>query len=165
MPVGREIAGAGARDEDNGSIIVVLATDAPLLPHQLKRMARRVPLGLARDGAIASNGSGDIFIAFSTANANAGRTEGTVSLTMLPNDRIDPLFAAAVQSVEEAVVNAMIAAETMTGANGRTVHALPHAELQRILRKYGRLTDPTPYRRTAEAAQGSEARKPPIACQ
>ena len=144
VPVGREIAGAGARDEDNGSIIVVLATDAPLLPHQLKRMARRVPLGLARDGAIASNGSGDIFIAFSTANPNAGRTEGTVSLTMLPNDRIDPLFAAAVQCVEEAVINAMIAAETMTGANGRTVHALPHAELQRILRKYGRLTDPTP---------------------
>ena len=146
MPVGREIAGdrGARRPRTDGSIIVVLATDAPLLPHQLKRMARRVPLGLARDGAIASNGSGDIFIAFSTANPNAGRTEGTVSLTMLPNDRIDPLFAAAVQSVEEAVVNAMIAAETMTGANGRTVHALPHAELQRILRKYGRLTDPAP---------------------
>jgi L-aminopeptidase/D-esterase-like protein len=144
VPVGREIAGAGAREEDSGSIIVVLATDAPLLPHQLKRMARRVALGLARDGAIGSNGSGDIFIAFSTANADAGDTKGTVALTMLPNDRLDPLFAAAVQCVEEAVVNAMIAAETMTGANGRTVRALPHGELQRILRKYGRLVDGAP---------------------
>ncbi len=141
VPVGRELAGAGAREQDSGSIIVVLATDAPLLPHQLKRMARRVGLGLARDGAVASNGSGDIFIAFSTANPDAGDTKGTVNLTMLPNDRLDPLFAAAVQCVEEAVVNAMIAAETMTGANGRTVRALPHAELQRILRKYGRLVD------------------------
>ena len=144
VPVGREIAGSGARDEDSGSIIVVLATDAPLLPHQLKRMARRIPLGLARDGAIAANGSGDIFIAFSTANPDAGKTSGTVSLTMLPNDRLDPLFAAAVQSVEEAVVNALIAAETMTGANNRTVRALPHAELQKILRKYGRLNEPSP---------------------
>jgi L-aminopeptidase/D-esterase-like protein len=142
VPVGREIAGNGAREEDSGSIIVVLATDAPLLPHQLKRLARRVPMGLARDGAIGANGSGDIFIAFSTANPGAGRTNGTASLTMLPNDRMDPLFAAAIQCVEEAVVNSMIAAETMTGADGRTVRALPHAELQRILRKYGRLSGP-----------------------
>ena len=141
VPVGRELAGGGAREEDAGSIIVVLATDAPLLPHQLKRLARRVPMGLARDGAIGANGSGDIFIAFSTANASAGKTSGTASLTMLPNDRMTPLFAAAIQSVEEAVVNAMIAAETMTGAGGRTVRALPHAELQKILRKYGRLND------------------------
>jgi L-aminopeptidase/D-esterase-like protein len=140
VPVGRELAGNGAREEDAGSIIVVIATDAPLLPHQLKRLARRVPMGLARDGAIGANGSGDIFIAFSTANSNAGKTNGTASLTMLPNDRMDPLFAATIQCVEEAVVNSMIAAETMTGANG-TVRALPHAELQRILRKYGRLTE------------------------
>ena len=144
VPVGREIVGDGARDDDAGSIIVVVATDAPLLPHQLKRLARRVSLGLARDGAIAANGSGDVFIAFSTANHDASKTKGTASLTMLPNDRMTPLFAATVQCVEEAVVNALIAAETMTGANGRTVRALPHAELQRILRKYGRLTDPTP---------------------
>jgi D-aminopeptidase len=144
VPVGREIAGDGARDDDAGSIIVVVATDAPLLPHQLKRLARRVSLGLARDGAIGANGSGDIFIAFSTANREVSATKGTASLTMLPNNRMNPLFAATIQCVEEAVVNAMIAAETMTGANGKTVRALPHAELQKILRKYGRLTDPTP---------------------
>ena len=142
VPVGREMAGSGAREEDNGSIIVVLATDAPLLPHQLKRMARRVGLGLARDGAIASNGSGDIFIAFSTANPGAASPTGTVALTALPNDRMDPLFAAAVQSVEEAVINAMVAATTMTGANGRTVRALPQDELVRILKKYNRLATP-----------------------
>jgi L-aminopeptidase/D-esterase-like protein len=144
VPVGREIAGFAERDDDAGSIIVVVATDAPLLPHQLKRLARRVSLGLARNGATSGNGSGDIFIAFSTANREVSATKGTASLTMLPNDRMNPLFAATVQCVEEAVVNAMIAAETMTGANGRTIRALPHAELQRILRKYGRLTDPTP---------------------
>ena len=140
--MGREIAGPGARDEDNGSIIVVLATDAPLLPHQLKRMARRVGLGLARDGAIASNGSGDIFIAFSTANPGAASPKGTVALTALPNDRMDPLFAAAVQSVEEAVINALVAARTMTGAGGQAVRALPHDDLQRILKKYNRLVLP-----------------------
>jgi L-aminopeptidase/D-esterase-like protein len=141
VPVGREIAGKGARDEDSGSIIIVVATDAPLLPHQLKRVARRVSMGLARDGSIASNGSGDIFIAFSTANPGAARPTGVVSLSDLPNDRMDPVFAATVQSVEEAIVNAMVGAETMKGANDVVVKALPHDELKRILKKYGRLVE------------------------
>jgi L-aminopeptidase/D-esterase-like protein len=139
VPVGREISGAGARNDDSGSIIVIVATDAPLLSHQLKRIARRVTLGLGRLGSIAGNGSGDIFIAFSTANPGAAKTSGTVSLTMLPNDRMNPLFEATVQATEEAVVNAMVAAETMTGANNFTVRALPHDELRRILKKYNRL--------------------------
>jgi L-aminopeptidase/D-esterase-like protein len=141
VPVGREITGKGAREDDAGSILIVVATDAPLLPHQLKRIARRAALGLARVGSIAGNGSGDLFLAFSTANPGAARTTGTVTPTMLPNDRMNPLFAATAQAVEEAIVNAMIAAETMTGANGVTVRALPHDELQRILKKYNRLVE------------------------
>jgi len=129
--------------DETGSIIIVVATDAPLLPHQLKRLGRRAALGLARTGSVAGNGSGDLFIAFSTANPRAGDTKGTPTLTMLPNDRMDPLFYATVQSVEEAILNSMIAAETMTGANGRTVRALPHDELQRILKKYNRLLEPS----------------------
>jgi D-aminopeptidase len=143
IPVGREIAGSSAREKDSGSIIIVVATDAPLLPHQLERLARRAALGLALDGSIAGNGSGDIFIAFSTANPGAAKPSGRAALTMLPNGRMDPLFRATVQSVEEAIINSMIAAETMTGANGRTVRALPHDELQRILRKYNRLAEPS----------------------
>jgi L-aminopeptidase/D-esterase-like protein len=142
VPVGREIAGSGAREEDSGSIIIVIATDAPLLPHQLKRLARRAALGLARDGSISGNGSGDIFIAFSTANPGAAKPQGTVSPTMLPNDRMNPLFAATVQAAEEAILNAMIGAETMTGIKGFTVRALPHDELRRILKKYNRLVEP-----------------------
>ncbi len=141
VPVGREIAGSGARDDDAGSIIIVVATDAPLLPHQLKRLARRASLGLARVGSIAGNGSGDIFIAFSTANPGAGKPTGVASLSDLPNDRMNPLFAATVQSVEEAIVNAMVAAETMKGADDLVVRALPHDELRRILKKYNRLVD------------------------
>jgi D-aminopeptidase len=139
-PVGRELAGKGAREEDSGSIIIVVATDAPLLPHQLKRLARRATMGLARLGSSSGNGSGDIFIAFSTANPGTAKTTGTVTPTMLPNDRMNPLFAASVQAVEEAIVNAMVAAETMTGANGVTVRALPHDELRTTLKKYNRLT-------------------------
>jgi D-aminopeptidase len=142
VPVGREIAGPGARDDDSGSIIIVVATDAPLLPHQLKRLARRATLGLGRDGSISGNGSGDIFIAFSTANSGAARTEGLASLTMLPNDRMNPLFEATVRATEEAIVNAMVAARTMTGADGFTVQGLPHDELVRILKKYNRLVEP-----------------------
>jgi len=141
IPVGREIPGKSVREEDSGSIIIVVATDAPLLPHQLKRLARHVALGLGRDGSIAGNGSGDIFIAFSTANAGAAKTTGTTPLTMLPNDRLSPVFEATVQSVEEAIVNAMVAAETMKGANDVVVKALPHDELRRILKKYGRLVE------------------------
>ncbi|HEX4438951.1 MAG TPA: P1 family peptidase [Thermoanaerobaculia bacterium] len=141
VPVGRELAGSGARDEDAGSIIVVVATDAPLVPTQLKRLARRVALGLGRDGAQGGNGSGDIFIAFSTANPGAAKPTGIASVQMLPNDRMNPLFAATIQSAEEAVINSMVAADTMTGANGFTVKALPQDELVRILKKYNRLVE------------------------
>jgi len=141
VPVGREIGGRGARDEDSGSIIVVVATDAPLIPTQLKRLARRVALGLGRVGSIGGNGSGDIFIAFSTANPGAAKPTGVASIAMLPNDRMNPLFAATIQSVEEAVINAMVAADTMTGANGYTAKALPQDDLVRILKKYNRLAE------------------------
>ncbi|HTR02901.1 MAG TPA: P1 family peptidase [Thermoanaerobaculia bacterium] len=141
VPVGAEIAGKGARDKDSGSILIVVATDAPLVGHQLKRLARRASLGLARDGSRSGNGSGDLFLAFSTANPGAAATKGTVSVTMLPNDRMDPLFAATVEATEEAIVNAMVAAEAMKGADGFTVEALPHDELKRILKKYDRLVE------------------------
>jgi L-aminopeptidase/D-esterase-like protein len=122
-----------------GSIIIVVATDAPLLPHQLARMVKRAALGLGREGSIASNFSGDIFVAFSTANPGAAGDSARVSLTMIPNERLDPLFEATVQATEEAVTNAMIAAETMTGADEIRAYALPHARLVEILRKYNRL--------------------------
>ena len=128
------------RDQDLGSIIVVVATDPPVLPHQLKRVARRVSLGLGRNGSTSGNGSGDIFVAFSTANREAARNDsGTAGAELLPNDKLDPLFMATVQATEEAIVNAMVAADTMTGAAGATVYALPHDRLQQILRKYNRL--------------------------
>jgi D-aminopeptidase len=139
VPVGREIAGAKVWDDDVGSIIVVVATDAPLIPTQLKRVAKRVSLGLGRNGSYSGDGSGDIFIAFSTANAGAALASHATQITMLPNDDINPVFLATVQATEEAVVNAMIAAKTMTGVNGHTVMALPHDQLQEILRKYNRL--------------------------
>ena len=124
-----------------GSIIVVLVTDAPLLPHQLKRLARRIPMGIARVGGVAGNGSGDIFMAFSTANQGAWRREGTSEVSMISNDLMTPIFEASVQAVEEAIVNALVAAETMTGLNGNVVYALPHDRLREILRKYNRLND------------------------
>jgi L-aminopeptidase/D-esterase-like protein len=141
VPVGAEITGVPVWKEDTGSIIVVVATDAPLLPHQLKRMARRVTLGLGRNGSISGNGSGDIFIAFSTANPGAGEASKVANLTMLPNEKIDALFAGTVQATEEAVINAMVAAETMTGINDRTVMALPHDQLRDVLKKYNRLAN------------------------
>jgi D-aminopeptidase len=141
VPVGAEITGVPVWKEDTGSIIVVVATDAPLLPHQLKRLARRVTLGLGRNGSISGNGSGDIFIAFSTANPGAGEADKLASLTMLSNDKIDALFAGTVQATEEAVINAMVGAETMTGINDRTVVALPHDQLRAVLKKYNRLVD------------------------
>jgi D-aminopeptidase len=139
VPVGYEIP-LDTHRPDVGSIIVVVATDAPLLPHQLKRIARRVTLGLGRLGSISGNGSGDIFIAFSTANANAGLAARSSNVQMLANDQMDSLFEATVQATEEAVVNAMIAAKTMTGINDHTVEALPHDRLCEVLRKYNRLT-------------------------
>jgi D-aminopeptidase len=145
IPVGREIpsedpyAFVPSDVADRGSIIVVVATDAPLLSHQLKRLARRVSLGLGRNGSISGNGSGDIFIAFSTANRGAPAVDHVVDLKMLPNDRLDPVFAATVQAVEEAIVNAMVAAETMTGIENHKVIALPHEQLRAVLKKYNRL--------------------------
>jgi L-aminopeptidase/D-esterase-like protein len=142
VPVGAEIPEKAVYTDEEGSIIVVVATDAPLLPHQLKRLARRVSLGLARNGSTSGNGSGDIFIAFSTANAGAAEPKGTASLQMLPNDRMNPLFSATVEATEEAIVNALVAAETMTGINGRQVMALPHDRLRAALKKYNRLVEP-----------------------
>jgi len=140
VPVGREIAGNKLWNNDRGSIIVVVATDAPLIPTELKRIAKRVPLGLGRLGSYSGNGSGDIFIAFSTANSAAAADPSGIShLTMLSNDSMDPLFLATVQATEEAVVNSMIAAKTMTGVDSHTVIALPHKPLQEILKKYNRL--------------------------
>jgi L-aminopeptidase/D-esterase-like protein len=139
VPVGREIGGDLVWTEETGSIIIVMATDAPLVPHQLKRVARRAALGLGRNGSTSGNGSGDIFIAFSTANPGASRLTGAVSLVMWPNDRLDPIFEVAVQATEEAIVNALVAAETMTGADGHRVVALPHDRLREALRKYHRL--------------------------
>ena len=138
VPVGREIPEQPAYG-DEGSIIIVVATDAPLLPHQLKRLARRATMGLARTGSTSGNGSGDIFIAFSTANPGAAKTKGTIDLKMVPNDQMNPLFEATVQATEEAIVNAMVAAETMTGADNKKVIELPHARLQEVLKKYNRL--------------------------
>jgi D-aminopeptidase len=148
IPVGREIHIEGPDPyswmppefTERGSIIVVVATNAPLLPHQLKRIARRVPLALGRNGSIAGNDSGDIFIAFSTANAGANELGHVVALQMVPNDSLDPLFAATVQATEEAIVNAMVAATDMTGIDGHRVHALPHDQLRAVLAKYHRLT-------------------------
>jgi len=147
VPVGREIS--DLRPEvhrvppggENGSIIVVVATDAPLLPHQLKRLARRVPMGIGRLGGLGTNGSGDIFIAFSTANPNAWNRRSAVELEMLPNDRMNPFFEGTVQATEEAIVNAMVAAETLVGINGNTVYALPHDRLREVLRRYNRLAN------------------------
>ena len=146
VPVGAEIPepperrSATERDTETevGSIIVVIATDAPLLPHQLKRLARRAALGLARTGSVSGDGSGDIFLAFSTANPGAATAPETASVRMVSNRRISALFEAVVQSTEEAIVNALVSAETMTGANSRRVEAIPHDRLRAALRKYGR---------------------------
>jgi L-aminopeptidase/D-esterase-like protein len=147
--VGREIPGkklfakvSGLEQEDSGSIIIVIATDAPLIPTQLKRLARRASLGLARTGSISRNSSGDIFIAFSTANGGAANPVGLRHLEMVPNERMDPLFSATIEATEEAIVNALVAAKTMTGINNRTVQALPHEPLRQVLRKYHRLVEP-----------------------
>ena len=149
VPVGEELAPNPPRAgvqwpyrEDVGSIIIVVATDAPLLPHQVQRLARRATMGLARTGSTSGNGSGDIFIAFSTANPNAAAARAPVDIAMLPNDSINPIFEATVQATEEAIVNAMTGAETMSGAHGSMVTALPHDQLRGLLKKYNRLAIP-----------------------
>jgi L-aminopeptidase/D-esterase-like protein len=148
VPVGRDLPvsqnARGANDEV-GSIIIVVGTDAPLLPHQLKRIARRATMGLARTGATSGNSSGDIFLAFSTANEGVASAQRETHVNMLSNARISALFSATVEATEEAIINALVAAETMTGRDGRTVEALPHAELRKLLKKYGRTSaDPSP---------------------
>jgi L-aminopeptidase/D-esterase-like protein len=147
VPVGKEIpderayAATSFNESDRGSIIVVVATDAPLLAHQLKRLAHRVTLGLGRNGSISGNGSGDIFIAFSTANPGVAFADRVVDLKFLPNEKIEPLFAATVQATEEAIINAMVAAETMTGIENHKVIALPRDRLRAVLKKYNRLNE------------------------
>ena len=150
VPVGKEVPEQPAyaalaskrEDRDLGSVIVIVATDAPLLPHQLDRIARRVTMGIARSGAVAGNGSGDIFLAFSTANPEASAAKGLPSMQMLPNERITPFFTATVQAVDEAVMNALVAARTLTGFEGNTAIALPHEKLRAALKKYNRLEAP-----------------------
>lgn len=142
VPVGREISDHTVKGDDIGSIIVVVGTDAPLIPTQLRRVAKRVTLGLGRLGSLSGDGSGDLFIAFSTANAGASDPQGIRQLEMLPNERMNPLFLATVEATEEAVVNAMVAAETMTGIDNHTVIALPHDRLREVLKKYNRLDQP-----------------------
>ncbi len=141
VPVGREIPEKTVRDEDIGSIIIVVATDAPLIPTQLKRLARRASLGLGRNGSFSGDGSGDLFIAFSSANPGAAAGKGVRDVKMLSNEQINPIFLATVQATEEAIVNAMVAAETMKGANDLEVIALPHERLREILKKYHRLVE------------------------
>lgn len=143
IEVGREIKEHAFRTSpESGSIIIVVATDAPLLPHQLKRLSRRAALGLARTGSVAGNGSGDLFLAFSTANPGAAATSETVSLVALPNERMNPLFDATVQATEEAIINALCAARTMVGIDDHQAIELPHDRVQEILRRHGRLQDP-----------------------
>ena len=147
VPVGQHLEEDGLGDEtssdgDNGSIIIVVATDAPLLPQQLNRIAKRAGLGLGRMGSFAGNGSGDIFVAFSTANAKAMGGTGIRSAEFLDNGSLDGLFEATAQATEEAIVNAMIAARDMQGEAGRSAKALPHAELVKLLERYGRLKTP-----------------------
>lgn len=139
VPVGKEIPGEVYKEE-SGSCIAVVATDAPLLPNQLKRLARRVSLGLARTGTVSGNGSGDLFIAFSTANPNAANPDQvTHSVETIPNDLMDPVFSGVVQATEEAVVNALVDNRSMTGRDNHQVDALPHDRLRELLNKYNRL--------------------------
>jgi L-aminopeptidase/D-esterase-like protein len=139
VPVGKEITENAVYSKEAGSIIIVIATDAPLLPHQLKRLARRASLGLARTGSVSGNGSGDLFLAFSTANPHAADPAApTHSVTTVPNDLMDPIFTATVQAVEEAIVNAMVANQSMTGRDNHHVDALPHERVRELMKKYNR---------------------------
>ena len=138
VPVGKEIPGEVYKEE-TGSIIIVIATDVPLLPHQLKRLAKRASLGLARTGSVSGNGSGDLFIAFSTANAGAANPDPiTHTIETIPNDRMDPIFTAVVQVTEEAIINALVDNQTMTGRDNHRVDALPHDRMRELLKKYNR---------------------------
>ena len=147
VPVGRHLTsdapfshGKNPFEAENGSLIVILGTDAPLLPHQLKRLAKRATLGMARTGSLGGNGSGDIFLAFSTANPGAAspRSGTAAGIQALSNSDLDPLLYASAYATEEAIINAMITAETMTGHDGLVVKALPHEDLLRVMKQYGR---------------------------
>ena len=139
VPIGKEIPENALFSRENGSIIIVIGTDAPLLPHQLKRLARRASLGLARTGSVSGNGSGDLFVAFSTANSGASNpAEPTRSVQTIPNDRLDAIFDATVQATEEAIVNALVANQDMTGRDSHRVDALPHDRVRDLLKKYNR---------------------------
>ena len=145
VPVGQHLRNDRVYSEpepgsETGSIIIVVATDAPLLPHQLKRIAKRATMGLARMGSYAGNGSGDLFVAFSTANAGAFAPSPLATVQSIDNDHLDPLFEAAVQATEEAIVNAMVAARDMQGQDGRYAKAIPHAELVELMKRFGRYT-------------------------
>jgi L-aminopeptidase/D-esterase-like protein len=135
VPVGKELPGSVYK-RDTGSIIIIVGTDAPLMPHQLKRLARRASLGLARTGSISGNGSGDLFVAFSTANPHAADSDAaTRSIETMPNDAMDPLFAATVEATEEAIVNALVDNHEMVGRDNHRVEALPHERLRRLLKQ------------------------------
>jgi D-aminopeptidase len=143
VPVGKEITQNAVFSQENGSIIIVVATDAPLLPNQLKRLARRASLGLARTGSVSGNGSGDLFIAFSTANPKVVNPDQvTHSVETIPNDLMDPIFAGVVQATEEAIVNALVDNKSMTGRDDHHVDALPHDRLIELLKKYNRAAKP-----------------------
>src|SRR5947199_1615767 len=138
VPVGKEIPGEVYKEE-TGSITIVIATDVPLLPHQLKRLAKRASLGLARTGSVSGNGCGDLFIAFSTANPGAANPDPiTHTIETIPNDRMDPIFTAVVQVTEEAIINALVDNQTMTGRDNHRVDALPHDRMRELLKKYNR---------------------------
>ena len=140
VPVGRHLRQDTLPYSGGSSIIAVIATDAPLLPHQLKRLARRVALGVARTGTVSHNGSGDIFLAFTTANEAAiAATDGLPAASFVPEDQIDPLFTAVIQAIDEAILNSLITNSAMIGRDERRVEALPHDELRAILQRYGRL--------------------------
>ena len=162
IPVGREIREIWKKEEtskkdefslaqqshteahaytDKGSIIIVIATDAPILPHQLKRLARRASMGLARNGSYSGNSSGDIFIAFSTENQGAHKGTDPPKVTMLTNSQTGRLFLPVVQATEEAIINALVGADTMTGIDGHVIRALPHDLVRQILRQYNRLLE------------------------
>ena len=145
VPVGQHLkenapfsSGENPFKQDDGSLIIILATDAPLLPHQLKRLAKRASLGMARTGSLGGNGSGDIFLAFSTTSTGMGG-ESTANVKYLLNDYLDPLLFASAYASEEAIINSMVAGEAMTGHKGMSVEALPHDKLLEIMRQYGRV--------------------------
>lgn len=141
VPVGREITEGTFKRRESGSILIVIATDAPLLPHQLKRVAKRASLGLARNGSYSGDESGDLFLAFSTANPVPGGAKPMTQVTAMANETLDPIFIATVRATEEAIINALVAGETMKGRDDHVVLGLPHDRLREILKKYGRLVE------------------------